>query len=289
MSIDTDFQIKLNDGCYMGYSQYGDPEGIPVIHLHGTPSSRFEASNPEMDRITKDLHVRYIAPDRPGIGISDWKPYSISSYPDIVAEFADKLGLDQFSVIGVSCGGPYAIACAWKIPQRLKSAISVSGLAPFGIAGVKEALSKSERQQYELADKLPWLTRLFLWKFAQDARKNPSSIFSMFENMAAADKDLLTQIEAKQVLVKMINGAFEQGTRAVTYDTALMTRPWGFSLDEVKFPVHVWQGEADTLVPLKHAEVLAELIPNAQARYFPSEGHMMFGPHFVELLETIIG
>ncbi len=171
MSIKTDNRIKLNDGYIVGFAEYGDPKGKPVMHFHGTPSSRFEADNPDLDAIAERLNVRYIVPDRPGIGLSDWKPYTIASYPKTVAEFADKLGLDRFAVTGLSGGGPFAIACAWKIPQRLTAAISVSSPAPFDIPGVKEALRKEERQQYNMADKMPWLFRLFLWKFARDARK----------------------------------------------------------------------------------------------------------------------
>jgi len=288
MFTKTDNRIKLNDGHTVGYAEYGDPKGKSVMHFHGWPSSRFEADNPDLCAIAERLNVRYIVPDRPGIGLSDWKPYTIASYPDIITKFADKLGLDRFAVIGLSGGGPYAIACAWKIPQRLTIAISVSGLAPFDLPGVKEALIKDERQQYEMADKMPWLFRLFLWKLSRDARKNPASIFAMVTNAADADKALLTQPGVKRAFEHMFLGAFEQGTRAATYDLALLARPWDFSLGEIKMPVHIWHGEADTFVPVKHAHILAEAIPDACARFFPNEGHLMIVTHFEELLKTAI-
>lgn len=289
MSIKTDNQIKLNDGCAVGYAEYGDLAGKPVMHFHGTPSSRFEADNPDLDAIAERLHVRFIVPDRPGHGLSDWKPYTVVSYPDIVAQFADKLGLDRFALIGLSGGGRFVAACAWKIPQRLTTAIIVSGTAPFDLPGVKDALSKEERQQYDIADKMPWLFRLFLWKFARDARKNPASIHAMFANAAEADKSLLTQPGVRRAFENMINGAFEQGTHAAAYDWALVARPWGFSLREIRMPVHIWQGEADTFIPVKHAHVLAEAIPNARARFFPNEGHILIVTHFEELLHVAVG
>ena len=289
MSIKTDNQIKLSDGHTVGYAEYGDPKGKPVMHFHGTPSSRFEADNPDLDAIAERLNVRYIVPDRPGHGLSDWIPYTIASYPDIVTQFADKLGLDRFALTGLSGGGRFVASCAWKIPQRLTNAIIVSGPAPFDLPGVKEALSKDERQQYEMADKMPWLFRLFLWKFARDARKNPASIFAMFANMADADKAMMTQPGVKRATEHMVIGAFEQGTRAAAYDWALVARPWGLSLKEIKMPVHIWQGEADTFIPVKHAQVLAEAIPNARTRFFPNEGHVMIVTHFEELLKTAIG
>jgi pimeloyl-ACP methyl ester carboxylesterase len=284
MSTKTDNRIKLSDGHTVGYAEYGDPKGKPVLHFHGWPSSRFEADNPDLEAIAERLNVRYIVPDRPGIGLSDWQPYTIASYPDIVTKFADKLGLDRFALIGLSGGGPFAIACAWKIPQRLTVSISVSGPAPFDLPGVKEALSKDERQQYEMADKMPWLFRLFLWKFAHDARKNPASIFAIVANEADADKALMTQPGVKRAFEHAVIGVFEQGTRAATYDKALFARPWGFSLNEIKMPVHIWQGEADTFIPVKHAHILAEAIPDARTRFFPNEGHLLIVTHFEELL-----
>lgn len=286
MSTKTDNRIKLNDGYTVGYAEYGDPTGKPVIHFHGTPSSRFEADNPDLIAITERLRVRYIVPDRPGIGLSDWKRYTFASYPDTIAQFADKLGLDRFAVAGLSGGGPFVAACAWKIPKRLTTAIIVSGPAPFDLPGVKESLSKEERQQYDVADKMPWLFRLFLWKFARDARKNPASIRAMFANAPEADKTLLTQPGVRRAFEEMIIGAFEQGTRAAAYEWAHISRQWGFSLQEIKMPVHIWHGEADSMVPVKHAHTLAEAIPDSRARFFPNEGHVAIVTHFEELLVT---
>jgi pimeloyl-ACP methyl ester carboxylesterase len=286
MSTKTDNQIKLKDGYTVGYAEYGDPTGKPVIHFHGTPSSRFEADNPDLDAINERLHVRYIVPDRPGHGLSDWRHFTIANYPDIVGQFADNLGLERFAVTGLSGGGRFVAACAWKIPKRLTAAIIVSGTAPFDLPGVKESLSKEERQQYDMADKMPWLFRLFLWKLARDARKNPANIHAMFANAPEADKALLTQPGVRRAFEKKIVGAFEQGTRAATYDWALIARPWGFSLKEIKLPVSIWHGEADSMVPVKHAHVLAEAIPDSRTRFFPNEGHVAIVAHFEELLAT---
>jgi len=289
MPTKTDNQIKLKDGRILGYAEYGDPQGQPVLHFHGTPSSRFEADNPDLIAIADRLHVRFIVPDRPGIGLSDWKPYTVASYPDIVVQLADKLGLDRFAVTGLSGGGRFVAACAWKIPQRLTTATIVSGTAPFDLPGVKEALSKQEQQEYSMADKMPWLFRLFLWKFARDARKNPASIYAMFVNAPDADKALLTQPGVRQAFENMINGAFEQGARAAAYDWAIIARPWGFSLREIRMPVHIWHGEADTLVSVKQARILAEAIPDAHTRFFPNEGHVLIVSHFEELLNVAVG
>ena len=94
MSIETDNRIKLSDGHTVGYAEYGDLTGKPVVHFHGTPSSRFEADNPDLIAIAERLHVRFIVPDRPGHGLSDWVPYTIASYPDIVIQAVSLLSVD---------------------------------------------------------------------------------------------------------------------------------------------------------------------------------------------------
>ncbi len=112
MSIRTDNQIKLDDECSLGYTEYGDPQGKPILCFHGCPGSRLDNNRPAVDEIASRLHAQIIALDRPGIGLSDFKPHTIISWPDIVTEFADKLGLSRFAVTGASSGGKYVTACA---------------------------------------------------------------------------------------------------------------------------------------------------------------------------------
>jgi pimeloyl-ACP methyl ester carboxylesterase len=160
MPARTDNQIKLKDGRKLGYAEYGDPQGKPVLHFHGTPSSRFECSRPAVDEIATRLGARIILPERPGFGLSDFEPNRTTlDWPDEVTELADGLNLDRFAVLGVSGGGPYAAACAYKIPQWLSAAGIVSGLGPLDAPGATEGMAKSDRQTYDLARKTPWLLR----------------------------------------------------------------------------------------------------------------------------------
>ena len=110
MAIKTDNQLRLSYGYSIGYAEYGDPQGRPVLHFHGLPSSRFEINNLDLIEVVERLHVRLILVDRPGIGLSDFRPYTIASYPDIVTDFADKLGLNQFALMGISSGGKFVAA-----------------------------------------------------------------------------------------------------------------------------------------------------------------------------------
>ena len=288
MAAKTDNQLKLSDGRSIGYAEYGDLAGRPVMYLHGLPSSRLEMNNPDMIEIAEQLHVRLILPDRPGIGLSDFRPYTIAGYPDLVAEFADKLGLNWFPVMGVSSGGKFVAACAWKIPQRLTSATIVSGTAPFDLPGVKESLSKQDQQVYGLADKAPWLLRLMLWKVARDARKNPESVLSLFTELSEVDKAMLARPDVVQTLGQMVTESFRQGTRGAAWDWKIEARPWGFALQDIKMPVNIWHGEEDKLVPMEQARIQTRAIPDTRLKLWPNEGHTLFVNRLEELLSSVV-
>ena len=121
--------LSLKDGRKLGLAQYGAKEGIPVFYFHGYPTSRLEATL--MEPFISGLNIRLIALDRPGYGFSDFSPErQILDWPDDVKECADMLGFDRFSVVGVSGGGPYALACAYKMPEKLRKVSVICGLGP---------------------------------------------------------------------------------------------------------------------------------------------------------------
>jgi pimeloyl-ACP methyl ester carboxylesterase len=137
-----DQTVVLRDGRRLGFAEWGDRTGTPVFFFHGMPSSRLNghADPSVLDR----RHVRRIAIDRPGMGLSDFQPErKLLGWPDDVVELADRLGLDRFGVVGNSAGGPYAAACAYKIPARLTHVGIVSGVAPF------ERLSREDQRRRE--------------------------------------------------------------------------------------------------------------------------------------------
>src|SRR5690606_7341419 len=96
--------------------------------------------------------ARVITPDRPGYGLSDYLPgRRLVDFPDDVAQLADALGLERFAVFGVSAGGPYAAACAWKLPQRVTGAAVVSGPAPFDREDAYEGLDAAYTAMFRAA------------------------------------------------------------------------------------------------------------------------------------------
>lgn len=110
--------MTLKDGRTLGYAEYGESTGTPVIGFHGMPGSRLVMKSVEKAALA--ARARIIAPDRPGYGLSQPDKHgTLLGYVDDIVELADTLKIDRFAVMGVSGGGPYPLACAYKIPQRV--------------------------------------------------------------------------------------------------------------------------------------------------------------------------
>jgi pimeloyl-ACP methyl ester carboxylesterase len=292
MSAKTENTIKLRDGRTLGYAEFGDPNGKPVLHFHGSPSSRYEGNNARSIEIATRLKARLIVVERPGFGLSDFKPgRTFADWPDDVVEFADALHLERFAVMGYSSGGPYSAACAWKIPQRLTRAGIVSGPSPLDAPGALHGINKTTRQSLSMARRVPWLLSLVYCLTALNLKHAPARAFTQLaKELSEPDGAVLAQADVRDVFVKSGIEAFRSGTRGITWDDVLITRPWGFQLQDIKTPVYLWQGEADYLVPPSQGRYLAKTIPNCQSKFYPNEGHFsLFITHCEEILSTIVG
>ncbi|MFH5800912.1 alpha/beta fold hydrolase [Haladaptatus sp. CMAA 1911] len=125
-----------------------------------------------MDPIDTRSHgLRILAPDRPGVGESD--PIlgrGLLDWPTDVVQLADELDVDEFAVIGVSGGGPYALACAYTIPERLTAVTIVSGVAPLDTPDAIGEISLIEQLPIRTSRRSPRISRCFLGDVAEEYR-----------------------------------------------------------------------------------------------------------------------
>jgi pimeloyl-ACP methyl ester carboxylesterase len=275
----AELRIRLADGTDVGYAEGGDPGGQPVLHLHGTPGSRLEVGLPAARRAAEDLGVRLIAPDRPGVGLSPFRRFSVRGYPQLVRGFADALGLERFAVTGVSSGGKYACACAWALPDLVTRAVLASSTCPFDLPGAKATWSRDDRLVYTLAGRAPWLPRLMFAKFTHDVRRDPTAVFSMMTSLGPADQEILAREDFRQAFAANVAEAFRQGSRGPAHDYTLEARPWGVPLGQIRVPVEIWHGEDDRLVSPQQSRILAAAIPGATTHFAPGQGHLLLAGH----------
>jgi pimeloyl-ACP methyl ester carboxylesterase len=262
-----------------------------VLYLHGSPSSRLEIGLPGIRATAEDLGLRVVAPDRPGIGLSTFRRYSIPDYPWLVRSFADALGLERFAVIGVSGGGKYACACAWVLPDRVTRAALVSSTCSFDLPGAQSTWNAEDRRLYRAADRAPWLVRLFFAKVARDIRRDPNALLSTVERVVgAADREVLASQGFREALARDASEAFRQGGRGPAYDLTLEARPWGVPYERVAVRIEIWHGDDDRVVTPEQAHILARTLPLVTEHLVPGEGHFsLLARHAGEILKSLVG
>ena len=284
----TDTRISLPDDRKLAYAEYGNPEGVPVLLFHGLPGSRLSWGLLPDNPFPPGL--RLIAPDRPGYGRSDPKPgRTLLDWADDVAQLADALDLERFAIVGVSGGGPGALACAWKLADRLASVAVVSSPAPTNAPGVLEGMSKANRFFMKLAWRMPWLSSINVRFLASVIRRNPARyIESMSFKMHEVDRLVLARPEVKDMLAKDFAEAVGQSGQGMVDDMAANHgRPWGFPLSEIRARVRFWFCELDRSVPPVMARYLSESVRDRDVRFIPDAGHLWILVHLHEVLEEL--
>lgn len=283
----TGHRLQLRDGRRLGYLDYGDPQGLPVLLFHGLPGSRLQG-HPDRS-IATSSGIRLIGVDRPGFGLSDYQAgRTLLDWPDDVEALANHLGLARFAVLGISGGGPYAAACAWKIPNRLTVAALVSGVGPLDDETLN-SMPLHNRTLLLLARKGQWLLRPPGAVLAYFARQWPDKYLStMNAHLPPADKVIFTCPEVQAMIKEDMAEAFRQGSRAAVRDIVLLTRPWGFPLRDISVPVQLWHGEQDTTVPVKMGRDLAASIPLSQAHFVRNAGHFLFIDRWRQILTDLL-
>ncbi len=284
-----DSTIRLRDGRRLQAFEVGRSDGPPIIHCHGNGSSRLEVLT--VQSVAERLGVRLMSLDRPGIGGSDPKPgYRLFDWPDDVVEVAEGLGIERFAVEGLSGGGPFALACAYKIPHRLTTCGLISpATGPF----LQQAGSFALRSEVWMLVHLPWLVRalfrLSMHLSGSDEASLEKKLVRAGARLGAADQQLLAIPEIRKAFAQATAESFRQAADASTKDGLVYSRPWGFQVEAIRFEkLFLWQGEQDTIMPAAAAHLLAQALPHCTTTFYPDEGHLStFVNHAQEIWKAL--
>jgi pimeloyl-ACP methyl ester carboxylesterase len=283
--------LRLEDDRRLAFADFGDSGGQPVFGFHGTPGSALQLAG--LEGAAHAAGVRCIVPDRPGYGFSDFQPgRRLPDWPGDVLAIADFLGLGRFGVFGVSGGGPHAAVCAHGIGrERLLGACIVSGVGPVGDPAASEGAMPINRAMFGLARRSPralrLLTRVLM---AVMQRLGEHGFDRMVRRMPEADQRVIAENPGlRAAFVDDAGRASRTASRAMAQDMTLFAQPWGFELEEIGVPVHLWQGDQDVNVPASHARIQAERIPDATLHECPGEAHLLFLAHAESILRAAAG
>jgi pimeloyl-ACP methyl ester carboxylesterase len=276
--------IQLRDGRALAYEEWGDSEGRPVFLFHGSPGSRlFRPSQ----AVTASSHVRLFTADRPGYGRSDGDPgRTMLNWADDVAELAEALEIDRFAVVGTSSGGPYALACAIKLPARVLRVGLVSTTVPLDeVPAASEDADEEERELVELARHDPTQAVKAVTEGAGWLLERPE-MFLDFPR-PEPDQKMLEDPEVRAMYLDQIREAVRPGLEGYGWDEVVERNPWGFRLADVKAQVYLWHGDQDPYIPRSHVEVMGSQIANCETTFYPDEAHGLIVTRWREILATL--
>lgn len=293
---DDDRYIVVNggqgeDGRQVTFAQRGDlTEGYPIFLLHGSPGSRL---GPRQRYIALyRMGVRLITPDRPGYGGSDPLPgRSIVDCATDVEAIADALGIEKFSVMGRSMGGPHALACAAKLPERVERVgVLVSPASPdIGFDWCKGMASSNVEVYDQGVPEVEVIANIR--RRVKETQEDPESLLRALEpDLAPADRNIVGDVVMRILLAASYAEAVRQGPEGWVDDVLALRRPWGFSPEEIEAPVHLWHGEADTFSPAEHTRRMAEWLGSTCVEVSIAQGSGHFGAFWesTELLAKMI-
>jgi len=285
----TDRTIELHDGRALAFCEWGDLDGAPVVLFHGMPGSRMFCPD---ERATADAGVWLITIDRPGYGRSDPKPgRGLTDWAEDFAGLSEALELPPCPIVGWSSGGPNALACAIRAPDRVSSVGLAAAVGPYGeVPGSLDAAAPELRALIELLRRDPEAAldrvRRRCWWYAEDWEQIFAGIGSDPDHDDPDDR-LMARPEIMEPMRAWFREGARQGSEGYVEDWIAEQSSWGFSAADVSHEVHVWAGEQDRLVGPEHGTWLADTIPRATLVTYPNAGHLFPITHWAEILAAL--
>jgi pimeloyl-ACP methyl ester carboxylesterase len=235
----------------------GDPDGTPVVYLHGGGDSRL-SRHPD-DSIAAALGVRLLATDRCGPAV---RGRTLRSWAQ---EVLAALPVERFAVIGWSAGGPHALAVAAVAPERVTRAALVGSMP-------------TPEQVHELPRDVQSVMRL--------ARVSPRIAARGLEAWGRRPVPPTGDAATDDAYARGRVESFRDGGLWLARELAYLGRPWGFELADVRAPVTLWWGERDTVCPPSIGRDFERRLPNATLHVLDGTHQLLFG-HWREILEDV--
>lgn len=285
MAIEPVLFATLPDGRRVAYRRFGDVAGAPIIALHGTPGSRLKYAM--ADAAGQAAGLALISIDRWGYGMSDAPPRpSLAAFAKDIRDFADRIGLARFGVLGVSGGGPYAAAVAAELGERIAALALVAPVGPITGAPISPALSPFHHLAFRGLARTPGAMRLIFGGFRHlIGRRDGALAMRLASSRAAAvDRRMLCRPYERQSLIDAFRAGLEPGAIGPAIDMTLFGRAWDIAPERIVSPSRLWIGSADRHVPVTAARLLAARIPGCVHTDLDGAGHYWVMQNMPEVL-----
>lgn len=275
-------QVVLRDGRDLGWSEWGPPDGVPVLLCAGAATSRRLGFASDL---VDDLGVLLVAVDRPGLGASQPQPgRTLLDWPEDVRQLCEVRQLALAGVVGFSQGGPFALA------------VAASGLvrAAAVVAGTDELARPDVR-----ASLAPDIGRLVDAVHADAGRvehevRRTADVGAHLRMVLQASSPLDRQVYESPAFAEAFSAALHEalgpGGAGYARDLVLSMSPWPFSPADITVPVDLWYGEQDAspVHSPDHGLSLSRRLAAASLHQLPGAGGSLLWTHAEEILRALL-
>lgn len=267
--------ITLPDSRKLAFEVLGDPAGLPVVVLHGTPGSWRQLA--ALSAPARERRLALITPDRAGYGGSSHDPArTIASGARDIDALLAHVGVQRCAVVGISGGGPTALACGVLPGDRIGVVATVGGVAPLV---PRDRSLPPDRIVTRVARRSEVAARSLFGLTVAAGRARPEATLDRFAALLAEpDARLLREDRGmRHAFLDDLRHPSKTTARAAARDFWLFTRRWDIDLAAMRTPAHIWHGTDDRNVPVAHARVIASRCPTARLHIVDGGGHMLLG------------
>lgn len=281
----------------LGYDEFGDPGGRPVVYLHGTPDSRL-ARHPD-DRLAAEAGVRLLAVDRPGYGDTSPTPAGVAP-SDALKQFVadvdnllDALGIEGVSVLAWSGGALAALSLAHHLGPRADRLAIVAGLVPreaYDDPDIRAA-APGRADLFALADDFPpdQLGEMVAPMLAPYPCDETLAREHQREQQGPAERAAVEQVPgAAEQLAAALAAAVRPGLDGVASDVITQNLPGTVPPPaEVACPVELWYGEDDQITPPAFGRWFQARFPRSELHLVQGASHLLLLTHWREILASL--
>lgn len=299
---------SLPDVHIAGWLEAGSPSGFPLFSFYGLSGCRLNVQL--LNDIGKRQGVRFIATDRLACSSRDYRSKSkVLHWPATVQSFARHLCLPQYGILGISRGGPLALACANAIPSSELACVGVLSCAAPWDAGRDDLPISARLSSLAVA----WFPTFSTAIFDLALRVALRFCTSMPESrrlrvreggargLSAEEKtqivslskfsekwgDAMTVRRARRgrMLVKLLQ-RLANVMRTFLYEVSLLSQPYGFRLEDLPYnrTIRIWHGTTDRRSPIGIIRWMSERLPNCELTEYDGNTDMLV----MERLEEIV-
>ncbi|KAF7714603.1 Alpha/beta hydrolase fold-1 domain-containing protein [Penicillium ucsense] len=286
-------RMQLPDGRTLGFAEHGRSDDYPLIFMHGFPSSRLETLG--IDEIALRQRIRVITPDRNGFGLTTFDPKrTILQWPHDIQALGQHLGLSRFAILGGSGGGPFALACAYRLPPDMLSAVGImAGAGPweagtYYMTSLYRACAKMAHRwpssYAALLQSLVWTLKKVL--FSPFGARQIDKLLAKTEAAQGSEE---TAAVLRENLSRQLLEAFRQGPKPALHETRLLTSYWGINFEDVTYDeIKIWHGTNDINAPIQMIRYMAERLPHCHLNELPGDTHFTLQRHLESILAELV-